>query len=65
MIRCETWYAYLAGRLFYTEPYLKRGNLGQYATKFWNKWPQTNVKHLDKTILAVMQQETNQVSIIR
>lgn len=60
MARCDTWYEFLASYLLYSEPFVRRSHLGPLATKCYDSWPTTN-KHLDQTLLAIMQQDLHQV----
>nr|CAH7742098.1 unnamed protein product [Callosobruchus chinensis] len=60
--RCEAWYEFLAGWLFYTEPTAKSFELGQYAKRSITKMKVANsLKHLDRVILAAMEFDIFQV----
>lgn len=59
---CETWYEYLAGWLFYTEPTVKPFELSQFAKRSITKMRLTNkLKHLDRVLLAAMEFDLFQV----
>lgn len=53
---CETWYEFLAGWLFYTEPSVKSFKLGQFAKLSIRKMRiKDHMKHLDRVLLAAME----------
>ncbi|XP_050297593.1 nuclear pore complex protein Nup85 [Anthonomus grandis grandis] len=54
--KCEAWYEFLAGYLFYTEPMVKTFELGQYAKQSIAKMRMKHhLKHLDRVLLAAME----------
>lgn len=60
---CETWYEFLAGWLFYSEPTVKSFELGQFAKHSITKMQMKNhLKHLDRVLLAAMEFDMFQVS---
>lgn len=62
---CETWYEYLAGWLFFTEPTVKPFELGQYAKRSITKMGLiNNLKHLDGVLLAALQFDLFQVRLL-
>ncbi|KAL1494210.1 hypothetical protein ABEB36_009842 [Hypothenemus hampei] len=55
-VRCEAWYEFLAGWLFYTEPTVKTFELGQFAKHSIMKMRvKHQMKHLDRVLLAAME----------
>ncbi|KAJ8939055.1 hypothetical protein NQ318_007686 [Aromia moschata] len=58
----ETWYEFLAGWLFFTEPTVKPFELGEFAKNSIEKMKMKNrLKQLDKAILAVLEYDLLQV----
>ncbi|CAG9767112.1 unnamed protein product [Ceutorhynchus assimilis] len=52
---CETWYDFLAGWLFYTEPTVKTFELGRFADQSIDRMRvKHHLKHLDRVLLAFM-----------
>ncbi|XP_018578026.1 nuclear pore complex protein Nup85 [Anoplophora glabripennis] len=59
---CETWYEFLAGWLFYSEPTVKSFELGLFAKRSITKMQMKNhLKHLDRVLLAAMEFDMFQV----
>lgn len=65
----EYWYEYLPGYLFYTNPACKHFELGSAANSWLDRWArlkcqqgkEPQLKHLDKVILSLMENEMHQV----
>ncbi|XP_037807041.1 nuclear pore complex protein Nup75 [Lucilia sericata] len=65
----EYWYEYLPGYLFYTNPACKHFELGTAANTWLDRWArfksqqgqEPKLKHLDKVILSLMENEMHQV----
>lgn len=65
----EYWYEYLPGYLFYTNPACKHFELGTAANSWLDRWArmksqqgkEPQLKHLDKVILSLMENDMHQV----
>lgn len=69
--KSEYWYEYLPGYLYYTNPACKHFELGTAANAWLDRWsrlrpkgpqaPTIKLKHLDKVILSLMENDMHQV----
>ncbi|CAG9861328.1 unnamed protein product [Phyllotreta striolata] len=60
--KCDVWYAYLAGWLFFTEPTVKSFELGRFAKRAMTKLRMNeHLRQLDKILLAAMEFDVFQV----